>query len=489
MSVESQPIPGIIAPIRSVHIENFRGIRELAVDLDPKVTVFFGENAAGKTSILDAIAIGLSEIVERSIDERPVSLDRSEIHRRWKVADQESPSTTEHGFSDQLDMFAPIPPEPKPARPVLVDELYARVRLDSASCSWDITTLRSPADPAQESSIGTESLYASIDPLIKSVKDGESEVSTDRQPFVLVAAYGTERAVAKVPERERDFKKAFPRLEALHESLCPKTNFKSMYEWFLAAKREEEDEQNQRQGFEYRHPALEWVRRAVERAEVRCKNPHITTKPIRMMVDFDLENGTSLPIDVASMSDGYRTHFALVVDIARRMVQLNPSDDLDSPNLGTNSEAIILIDEIDLHLHPTWQGRVIGGLRRAFPNAQFVLSTHSEQVIGSLMKSSVRRLVANDDHVVADTVPFAQGASGGRILTRLMGAPDRVPGEITEMLSRYMDEVGKGNGESEDAKNLRVELEAAIGGDERLRHADYEMQNRKIMRKIFGGKQ
>ncbi|MCL2823816.1 MAG: hypothetical protein FWD57_07485, partial [Polyangiaceae bacterium] len=91
-----------------------------------------------------------------------------------------------------------------------------------------------------------------------------------------------------------------------------------------------------------------------------------------------------------------------------------------------------------------------------------------------------------DEHVVADTVPFAQGASGGRILMHLMGAPDRVPGKITEMLSQYMRLVDEGAAEGEVAKALRVELDAAIGGDERLDHADLVMQNRKIMSEILG---
>ncbi|MCL2824140.1 MAG: AAA family ATPase, partial [Polyangiaceae bacterium] len=396
MSPDSQDNPRIVAPIHTVHIENFRGIRDLTVDLDPNVTVFFGKNASGKTSILDAIAIGLGAIVERTVDERPVSLDSNDIHQRWTSTNHESPDNAEPTPPVLADWMEMAMPKPKPARPILLKEPYARVRLDSASCSWDVTTLRSPTDAPQHPSIGTKNLNAIIDPVIRSIYNSGTMVSNAKRPFVLVAAYGTDRSIAKLPDRQVDFNQDFPRFGAIHDSLCSTTNYKSICEWFVATEREQHQERMQRRSFGYRHPPLEWVRRAIHNAGLRCKNPRIETKPIRLMVDFDLENGSWLPTDIASMSDGYRTHFALVVDIARRMVQLNPSDDLDSPNLGTNSEAIILIDEVELHMHPIWQGTVVNGLRRAFPRAQFVLSTNSEQVIGSLMKSSVRRLAQID---------------------------------------------------------------------------------------------
>jgi predicted ATP-binding protein involved in virulence len=125
----------------------------------------------------------------------------------------------------------------------------------------------------------------------------------------------------------------------------------------------------------------------------------VETRPIRLLVDFEHFDGAREPLDMTSLSDGYRTQFALVVDIARRMVQLNPTDDLQDLERGTNSAAIILIDEVDLHLDPIWQARVVQGLQQAFPNAQLVLTTHSEQVLDSVDASCVRRLVWQDGEI------------------------------------------------------------------------------------------
>jgi predicted ATP-binding protein involved in virulence len=330
-------------------------------------------------------------------------------------------------------------------------------------------------------------LHDALDPLVQEALDAGDRTAATQRAIPLVAAYGTERAVVEVPLRKRDFKKELDRLGALDDSLRTNTRFKTVFEWFVVAEDEERRERERRKDFNYRHPTLEWIRGAVARAGLHCKNPRIETQPLRMVVDFEHTDGSLEALDIASLSDGYRTHFSLVVDIARRMVQLNPSDDLKAPDRGTNSEAVILIDEIDLHLHPTWQATVVKGLRDAFPRAQLVLTTHSEQVIGSVPACSVRKLVAGDGEVLVENVPFAQGASGERILIELMGADERVPGPNTDKLTTYMDLVNRGEGESPAAKELRAELDASLPNDERLQQADLEMQKLALLRQIKGG--
>jgi predicted ATP-binding protein involved in virulence len=172
------------------------------------------------------------------------------------------------------------------------------------------------------------------------------------------------------------------------------------------------------------------------------------------------------------------------------MVQLNPSDDLAAKDRGTNSEAVILIDEIDLHLDPTWQATVVKGLRDAFPRAQFILTTHSEQVLGSVPARSVRKLVAGDGEVQVENVPFAEGATSERILIELMGAKERagqvVDGENTKRLAEYTAIVSRGDGGTDAAKELRAELDKALPGDERLQQADLEMQKLALLRQLKG---
>jgi predicted ATP-binding protein involved in virulence len=145
------------------------------------------------------------------------------------------------------------------------------------------------------------------------------------------------------------------------------------------------------------------------------------------------------------------------------------------------NDGVILIDEIDLHLDPTWQARVVQGLLSAFPHTQFVLTTHSEQVIGSVPADCVRRLVSGKGEILVENVRIAQGATSERILIELMGANERVPGEVTKLLSAYIELVDQDAGGGEEALALRQQLNTVLGDDERLRQADLEMEKRRIL--------
>ena len=372
----TDPAPPLaIAPLHSVRIESFRGIRDLELTLDPRVTVLCGNNAAGKTTVLDAIAIGLGAIVARIPQASGRSFAKSGGDLRVPYRDR-----------PEVDERAGVP------RP------FAYVELQSASgLTWGVTKRRNAADRTRykgQATVG--SLHDILDLLVLDALDTPPGQSI--RPIPLVAAYGTERAVVEVPMIERDFRTGFRRLDAFDESLVARTRFRTVFDWFQTME-DEERQREKRRDFDYRLPEMQWVRLAVGNAGLRCSNPRVETRPIRLLVDFEHFDGAREPLDMTSLSDGYRTQFALVVDIARRMVQLNPTDDLQDLERGTNSAAIILIDEVDLHLDPIWQARVVQGLQQAFPNAQLVLTTHSEQVLDSVDASCVRRLVWQDGEI------------------------------------------------------------------------------------------
>jgi predicted ATP-binding protein involved in virulence len=148
---------------------------------------------------------------------------------------------------------------------------------------------------------------------------------------------------------------------------------------------EELKNQQARQDFNYRLPALETVRQAMTTMIPMISNPHISTNPPHLMVSW--HNGDTIDLRLEQLSDGYRTLLALVMDLARRLAQANPH--LVKP---LHSEAIVLIDEIDLHLHPGLQQTVLLDLQRTFPNTQFIVTTHSPQVLTTVQKENIRRL-------------------------------------------------------------------------------------------------
>jgi predicted ATP-binding protein involved in virulence len=184
-------------------------------------------------------------------------------------------------------------------------------------------------------------------------------------------------------------------------------------------------------------------------------------------------------LELEQLSGGYRIVLAMAADLAIRMVLANPhlKDQLQS-------EAIVLIDEIELHLHPEWQQRIIGDLRRTFPNAQFIVSTHSPQVLTTVTPEHIVHLRATDDGIVAEqeTEPTF-GAKAGNVLSAVMGVDERPDNEFTKRLKRYQAMIADGAGETPEAKELRAELEQ-LSLDPQLAALDIEITRRRVMREL-----
>lgn len=106
---------------------------------------------------------------------------------------------------------------------------------------------------------------------------------------------------------------------------------------------------------------------------------------------------------------------SLVVDIARRLAIANPS--LDNKLEG---EGIVLIDEIDLHLHPQWQRKLLPALTHTFPNIQFIVTTHSPQVLSHLSRESVFLL---EDNQISDREIYTEGRDSNSILQDAFHVP------------------------------------------------------------------
>ncbi|MGN5028989.1 AAA family ATPase [Aeromonas rivipollensis] len=123
-------------------------------------------------------------------------------------------------------------------------------------------------------------------------------------------------------------------------------------------------------------------------------------------------------VTVEQLSDGQRIFLSLVADLARRMIMLNPR--LDNPFEGSG---IVLIDEIELHLHPQWQQDIIENLRTIFPNIQFIITTHSPIVLSTVDKRCIRQFdnEDNSDSISLPTPTFqTKGVMNSDILEQLM---------------------------------------------------------------------
>lgn len=325
--------------LQTLTLENFRACEYLHLELGSRLTVLLGNNGSGKTSVLDGIAIGLGAVLTHLPSVSGISFRKSGDIRQ------------------QDNLLAP----------------YARIGLETPnSLKWDRIKRRDKSKitaTATPPSIGLKGLEAYLD---ESVIDRLN--ASEEYELPIMAYYGVSRAVLDVPLRRKGFPKEHTRLESLSQSLEAQSSFRSAFIWFYNKENEEHRLQKEKRSFDVTLKELDAVRRAINLIFPDISNPHIEINPLRLAVTI---NGETL--DLMQLSDGYKTLLGLVIDLSMRMGLANPH--LKDP---LSAEAVVMIDEVDLHLHPSWQQRVLADLLRTFSNTQFILTTHSPFVVEAL---------------------------------------------------------------------------------------------------------
>ena len=168
-----------------------------------------------------------------------------------------------------------------------------------------------------------------------------------------------------------------------------------------------------------------------------------------------LINHDDMPLPVAQLSDGERGLLAMVFDLTRRLTQANP--EMEDP--AAEAEAVVLIDEIELHLHPGWQRRIVRNLTETFPKCQFIATTHSPQVMGEVEHDRIQ--IIADGEVYSPTHSF--GVDSSRVLEEIMGVNPRTR-EVQTLLSQVSQEVATQR--YERAGGLLAKLVSRLGEDD-----------------------
>jgi predicted ATP-binding protein involved in virulence len=161
---------------------------------------------------------------------------------------------------------------------------------------------------------------------------------------------------------------------------------------------------------------------------------------------------------------------ALVADLAIKTVTQNAfllpfesaeSSSAELPNVLAQTPGVVLIDELDVHLHPNWQRRISTDLKRTFPSIQFVCTSHSPQVIGELSPSEIRLLVEGEDQVIIPRRSF--GVDSSRVLEEVMDAETRNT-TVKDLLSALFEAIDRE--EFSTARNLLSQVEDKLGPDD-----------------------
>ena len=160
-------------------------------------------------------------------------------------------------------------------------------------------------------------------------------------------------------------------------------------------------------------------------------------------------------LPIRSLSDGERGVLALVLDLTRRLAQANP--EMDDP--AAEAGAVVLVDEIELHLHPSWQRRIVGNLTETFPNCQFIATTHSPQTIGEIAHDRIH--VMSNGEVYSPI--YSYGVDSSRILEEIMGTESRAA-SVNELLSKISGAIG--DDRYRDTRALLAELSKHLGDND-----------------------
>lgn len=423
----------------------------LSIDFDEYMTVLVGVNGAGKTSVLDAIAVALSPFLSRFPDVNGPSIRSSDVYRL---------RTVEGGESD-IQPHYPVVIDAKAiiASPTSWETYQCRGESFASECEWKRTLNTAKGHTTS----------AKARELNKLSDDYQQQTQDDSHTMLPVLAYyGTDRLGLRERAQWKSHSKTFKnRYEGYSECLDPHLNFKQLNTWW----RKQYD--RDRRGLDV--PTFYAVRDTVTECIERF------TGNTKAVVDYDYGDGLVVSYTDSDgvyfenqkfedLSDGYRVAIGLVVDIAWRIAALNPFMGRD---VVKKTSGIVLVDEVDLHLHPVWQEKMLGMLRELFPCVQFIVATHAPLVISSVKSKNLRVLgKMPKEELPASGVEglyFAKepddemyGVNANAVLRELMGSTDK-PKKVQDLL----DEFGRflNDREYEQARNVLRRLSSEVGVD------------------------
>jgi len=387
--------------IEKIKLRNFRNFQNLqdGITFDPKLTVIVAKNGSGKTAILDAIKIAFGSFTKNF----PCGFKATIAPKDAHIAPLISNSDLFGGGAEY---------------PVSVE---ATALFDGIREQWSRERLKARGGKIY-SAYDYPEMYGRE--LYKKVQKKESVVA-----LPIVAFYGTGRLWNEFwwDKKEPISPLAQSRFWGYEDAFSSRTRYIQVREWLASALLMENAE----------------ARVKTEEGKVIVSLLHAITGAIETVLgsegwrrlhynqfyedlalineytrtDKSLDNNdakaTTLP--VSWHSDGVRSVFALVADIAFRCVKLNM-------HLGKNAckqtQGVVMVDEVDMFLHPAWQQHILLDLQKAFPRIQFIVTTHSPQVISSVPKECVR--IIKDNKV---TIPDEQtkGVESQNILAEIFG--------------------------------------------------------------------
>lgn len=389
--------------ISKITLTNFRRFQSLEMTFPEDQCVIIGNNGQGKTTILAAISLALSRIFSGCAYITKLPAQKYELSdiRSWTEFQRNKERVcyaTTTGISCNIELDTD-----------LACDSHYNISLKEKKTSGHFVSALTNMEIRENGR-----LSATLNQL---VERGHS--------IPVIAHYGPHRG-AKQGDRKRFARKHYDYTNpfaAYVRALEPSLDFESFLDWF----REEEANElrQQRKNKKFKSIELETVRRAIERmmsdGSIKYSDPRFESAPMRFVLTEETEDGYKSERNFDQLSDGYRATIALIADFARRLAIAHRYSTPDIEPL--DGEGILLIDEIDVHLHPSWQFRVMDGIHKTFPHVQLIVTTHSAEVVSGVDGRCIRGLSDEIKDVQLNQSPISiqtQGMNTTFIGERLM---------------------------------------------------------------------
>lgn len=415
--------------LHNIQITNYRCFKKADIDFDDHITLIVGKNGAGKTAILDAVAVAVSTFLF-GID-GGVSRNISKDDARYEFHDLDGTVDPQHQFPVSIDSIGDC--------------------LDKQDVKW-VRSLNSEN--------GTTTIKEARELTILS-KEAQNRIMTGDKSFILplISYYGTGRLYAQKKEKKNvKSLTEFKRQVGYVDCMVAESNEKLMLNWFQIQTLKSLQEQ-QKTGTIEKPLLLKTVETAICKCFERIsdsKNASLIfdLDTHRLVLNFESADGSLQKFAMDEMSDGYKNTLSMIGDIAYRMAVLNP---MLADRVLEETPGIVVIDEIDLHLHPRWQQTIISDLNAIFPNIQFIVSSHAPAVIHSVAREQIRILDKGGIYM-----PAAQtyGRDANSILREVMRVDER-PTDIKQRLDLFYACMDENN--YKEADKVLTELEAIVG--------------------------
>ncbi len=419
--------------INDIIIRNFRGFAEKHFSFDSKMNVVLGDNTTGKTTLLHAVQIALGAYLQE------LTLING-CARNFSKSDHVSV------YSNSAKSFQPIAEKPWiEVNANVVERNFCIGTKEYSGAEKTIKWARTSSNNSRNSKTNTGELMTVVAQMEKMRRSADNTGVNSVLPLFL--SFGASRLVDNYNGAEKTKTRASREEKAYKCALDEKVDFKSAFDWIYRFDKELAKDKEFEQTDEAFLNALRTAIPSLKKIEIDRKNTEFTAQ-IQMAKDPEPH---WLTYD--TMSAGFKSMINIVAEIAYRCIQLNGFLGIDAV---TKTPGIILIDEVDLYLHPHWQQHVLSDLQAAFPEFQFIVTTHSPFIVQSVESRNVITL----DGRIAENSPNKRSLE--EIVINEMNVDtvrSKKYNEMVDMAEKYYQLVKDGQKDSADANKIKEELD------------------------------